>query len=1175
MDVHAQRRRRQRQRKLHTTDDIDGTHPPPLVVTRQSGDFVEFRMHNTTWFDDDNDGEIEKPQHIFASFAVDTFASEHCKLYQNLVLASPSAPATTTTDVMKASCMNTATVGRGKVAYVQTFVRYNTAASTNSASTIPKCCMDPFASTATATAKVVEYVFEIDCDVSCENPVVYKDPILSVAPTSTKTAAPTVADTVAKTDAPTKSPTASPTVAKTDPPTKTPTASPTVTDSDAPTRTITVAPTVASDAPSAFPSVDLFVPTDSPTVPITKAATCPTTKPISPLSRDLVVGSQLNGPHFGSRHPWAWPKASNRECGRFAGVDTTGTGAYAWPCYVKPQFNDRVLNFDSAYMNFQFAFDKGMEATITLSDEAVPAASSTTSVSFFPSGGSATTACKPPTVGSWSNYPIRLVRSGRYLHHWYFEEVNCNGAQGDTRVEMKVTPDCVELYSVSNQGAQTMSWLDSSTKDNLHGSSKGFAGVSYCVRCNSELNGSSSNNDQELSGCEIVQTPIQPDCCPLASTNGSGSTLCGSEWSQTTCSASKVLTTEMSKGVTITSKHPVVGSGHALEIRIPRGSGNQLSNVVHKFDITNDSRTWKKVKLVFHIDRPRRHTGAMGILRDATTQEPTGIHVQMSKNWHVNRDALYDGYWWTGVANVRVPPGKTSLELVVAYQYYKELHGVSHSQLSLLGWGVNGLWEEVGIGANGESITYEPHGHHRRQMILDTRPWLVCQMNAAGCAGSPDNTQWTENVGGGDFLNAVDKRGNYQYLVGDTSYHTMNGPRLTNATFTGTTQDQNIAVSRTVSTWTADDFVRHLHSFRYTFLKETAGDYYPRFAMYTLGGDNYNYIKFPLFAYGMGSINEIEQSGNSAVVPIKDVISGVSDFKYTDYYQVDAPIGCSQGDNDSCWFAMLTNPSTQVHFRGNRGIIVRNFHGRLNGEAWPPADREVSPFAFHMIKSRQSGAAKDTVSIELALPSEFKAAVAAGQARFQAGDYMAADIELLVPPRQTGDYFGNSEILGRWLTEASVDSNYANGWKIIAREAEAGDAIRTSVFEGSLERRYHPRVHVDCSTDEALFNIAIPDEVPGILPITIAGVSAFDSFSENLLDRPAGKLWRYIESSASWKPVGTNGSYQLEKDVLDNSYTYVYSLRLEFETNPVGNCEQFAFGVNPPIVANPPCDYNE
>ena len=162
--------------------------------------------------------------------------------------------------------------------------------------------------------------------------------------------------------------------------------------------------------------------------------------------------------------------------------------------------------------------------------------------------------------------------------------------------------------------------------------------------------------------------------------------------------------------------------------------------------------------------------------------------------------------------------------------------------------------------------------------------------------------------------------------------------------------------SRTVSTSTADNFVRHLHSFKYTFLKETDGDNYPRFALYTLGGDNYNYVQFPTFAYGMGEESVLDN------VPIKDVIEGVSDFHYTDYYQVDAPNGCSSGgvDASSCWFAMLTDPSQNIHQRGHRGIVVRNFHGQLDGKPWPPTEGDASPFTFNLIKSRQNNAAQNT-----------------------------------------------------------------------------------------------------------------------------------------------------------------------------------------------------------------------
>jgi hypothetical protein len=162
----------------------------------------------------------------------------------------------------------------------------------------------------------------------------------------------------------------------------------------------------------------------------------PSDIPSSAASRDLVWGSQLNGPHWGSRHSWAWPQVSDNGCSRYSYLQP---GVTASPCYVKNQFVNRVLNFDSSYMNFKFEFDRGMKATIAMSDTA-GGGGGTESISFYPSGWNVT-ACFPPPDGNWDDYPIRLVRSGRYLHHWYAIKMKCNGVTDDTRMELKVTPD--------------------------------------------------------------------------------------------------------------------------------------------------------------------------------------------------------------------------------------------------------------------------------------------------------------------------------------------------------------------------------------------------------------------------------------------------------------------------------------------------------------------------------------------------------------------------------------------------------------------------------------------------------------------------------------------------------------------------------------------------------------
>ena len=94
---------------------------------------------------------------------------------------------------------------------------------------------------------------------------------------------------------------------------------------------------------------------------------------------------------------------------------------------------------------------------------------------------------------------------------------------------------------------------------------------------------------------------------------------------------------------------------------------------------------------------------------------------------------------------------------------------------------------------------------------------------------------------------AVDEGGSYQYLKNVTSWHVSNGPLLSNASYDGVTADGAVRVTRRVSTWATKDVARHLHSFEYEILRNVS---YPRFGVYVLGADWYNFVPNPGFAYG-------------------------------------------------------------------------------------------------------------------------------------------------------------------------------------------------------------------------------------------------------------------------------------------------------------------------------------
>ena len=102
-------------------------------------------------------------------------------------------------------------------------------------------------------------------------------------------------------------------------------------------------------------------------------------------------------------------------------------------------------------------------------------------------------------------------------------------------------------------------------------------------------------------------------------------------------------------------------------------------------------------------------TGVSAILRD-TDGNPTGIPVQLSKNWHDDgSDDDYAGQWFHGISQVRLPPkSNIELELSLVYGHWGGVPAASSSQLCLIGWGSNQLWNQAAIGSWGESICFEP-----------------------------------------------------------------------------------------------------------------------------------------------------------------------------------------------------------------------------------------------------------------------------------------------------------------------------------------------------------------------------------------------------------------------------------------------------------------------------------
>ena len=125
---------------------------------------------------------------------------------------------------------------------------------------------------------------------------------------------------------------------------------------------------------------------------------------------------------------------------------------------------------------------------------------------------------------------------------------------------------------VSNKGAVDMSWLDLDTNTAAVSSNNGYAAVSYCVECESEIDDPTA----DLSGCSIVQKTVPTDCCTLnPAGDRDGSKLCGSGWKYNVCDKSRLMRTPMAKSVTLAIKenYPIKADGHSFHVNIPKGSG--------------------------------------------------------------------------------------------------------------------------------------------------------------------------------------------------------------------------------------------------------------------------------------------------------------------------------------------------------------------------------------------------------------------------------------------------------------------------------------------------------------------------------------------------------------------------------------------------------------------------
>ncbi len=508
------------------------------------------------------------------------------------------------------------------------------------------------------------------------------------------------------------------------------------------------------------------------------------------------------------------------------------------------------------------------------------------------------------------------------------------------------------------------------------------------------------------------------------------------------------------------------------------------------------------VRLLFAKDEPFEGvTGMTPMLLDRDGF-PTGVPVQVSKNWHQTpgRNLLHQGPWLHAFAMLRLPPrSELACEFALTYARWGGVPAASHAQLCLIGWGTNQRWDQVAIGSWGESICYDPDVCLNRSMIDDVRPLMVWGMNQKGAKWS-----WTNNVGGGDFLVYEDQAGRRQPLTRVRALYTCPGPNLTEATYAGVSADGCIAARLTVSSPRTDDVNRAYHRLRYDVLKPTS---FRRLAFYQLGADDYNDHQFARLARGHAS----------GLVEEWEPPRGGRRYSRTG-------IPCEGRDP---WFSLhrAVNGDKKGGAWADRALVVRKWSARLGG-------REV-PAPFASVFGTENGI--PSAQIELVPPP--------GLTALEPGDFVEAEVELVIFPTSAEDYYGPNTALSRAL------QNGGDTWRMAHREA-AGNAMKVEAARGSVVRATAP---VEVAVDQqGQAEVAVTGGL-GYVPLTFSGLKGYSGM-ELWRDDGDGRGARRIDQSVHgrdfWQ-AGYNASsktWSLTFNVLldtsdDRPHTVRFSLR--------------------------------
>jgi hypothetical protein len=523
------------------------------------------------------------------------------------------------------------------------------------------------------------------------------------------------------------------------------------------------------------------------------------------------------------------------------------------------------------------------------------------------------------------------------------------------------------------------------------------------------------------------------------------------------------------------------------------------------FTVENTSSFDRTVRLNFSKERPvyvqttgsnSGITGISAMIRDEN-EYPTGIAVQLSKNWHVTdfygyANHRYRGNWYHGITLLHIPAGsKVTLEYTSVNALWGTVPAASHAQLCLAGWGSNQQWNESAIGAWGESISYEPDLVQANSPVCDARVLMAYDQQG-------NKTVFSGNVGGADFFNCRKAgRNERSWHTAVKTYYKRYCPNFTEVINAGEILEGRIKFEYAVSIGRSDDYVRGIYRLRMDVTQDVT---FNRLDIFQLASEGYHLSRSKKIAVGNKDGMTLERnarnSSPSAYVGYKEAFSG--EAPWVSFF--DTPYIDEEGAG---WGARWTS--------ADRGFVIRGWKSRINGQA------NVAPHWQEF--SVGTGYLHPASIVNVTLPESCVS--------LSAGDFVEAEIEWFFIPLFASQYWGPNESLKKAL------QRNGGSWRMTYREA-TGNHITVAAERGTVEKHYP--IVIAAENDEAHFTVS---GGMGYVPLTVTGLSSYC--------RPA----LYVKKNGQWEKIDQsnhgNDFWQTDYYQHTGKWECTYNIHLDSE----------------------------